>query len=123
MIKIRLPLAPVPASRPRVTRTGISYYTDPYKSWKKAAREMLTSLAPSTCPLLGRLSVSIRIFGTRPATTKLDMPRPDVDNYAKAVLDAGNSVLWDDDRQVAPLIVDKEWAKPGETGYVDIEIN
>jgi Holliday junction resolvase RusA-like endonuclease len=42
------------------------------------------------------------------------MPKPDVDNYAKGVLDACNGLLWSDDSLVKTLIVSKRWVKAGE---------
>lgn len=37
--------------------------------------------------------------------------RPDVDNMAKAVLDALNGIAWEDDSQIARLSITKEYAK------------
>lgn len=50
-------------------------------------------------PLTGRLSVTIRLY--RPAA------RGDIDNYLKALLDALNGILWQDDRQIVELHVYK----------------
>jgi Holliday junction resolvase RusA-like endonuclease len=33
----------------------------------------------------------------------LPASKPDVDNYSKLFMDAANSILWDDDKQVAHL--------------------
>lgn len=35
---------------------------------------------------------------------------PDIDNQVKAVLDALNGVVWEDDRQVSDLSVSRRWA-------------
>lgn len=43
-------------------------------------------------------------------------PRPDVDNIAKAILDALNGLAWDDDTQCVWLAVMKRWAQIGESG-------
>ena len=38
-----------------------------------------------------------------------DLPRWDVDNVAKTLLDAGNGILWADDRQIAKLTIEKAY--------------
>lgn len=58
------------------------------KSWTKAEREAAGHAAP--------------------------VRAPDLDNVAKAVLDACNGVLWDDDRQVASLLVRRVWGERNE---------
>lgn len=72
----------------------------------------------------GPVFVTVSSFGTRPKTTKLPFPKPDVDNYAKGVLDAISQAqaVWDDDTQVADLLTRKRWAEPGEPGYITVRI-
>jgi hypothetical protein len=36
----------------------------------------------------------------------------DVDNYVKAVLDSGNEIIWQDDRQVLRVLADREQHAP-----------
>lgn len=117
MIQLQLPVDPVPASRPRVTRKGFSYYAEPYRSFKKELREMVQDRygGPRISVPCG---VTIAIFKSLPKTTKLRNPKPDVDNYAKAVLDAMNGIVFDDDSLVVKLIVTKQWAAPKEPGRV-----
>ena len=43
----------------------------------------------------------------------------DIDNLAKVIFDAGNGVIWDDDKAVVVLIASKRWA---DTGGVEITI-
>lgn len=51
-------------------------------------------------PVRVRIAFDIR----RPRTSKLEMPKGDVDNYAKAVLDGLTTVgFWEDDKQVVSL--------------------
>ncbi|EQB10397.1 hypothetical protein L284_17025 [Novosphingobium lindaniclasticum LE124] len=49
----------------------------------------------------------------KPKTTKLAAPKPDVDNYAKGVLDAitKDGRFWSDDSQVVGLWVSKTWTE------------
>jgi Holliday junction resolvase RusA-like endonuclease len=44
--------------------------------------------------------------------------RPDIDNYAKAILDALNGVMWADDGQIVQLTASKSYGEP----RVEIEI-
>lgn len=76
-----------------------------------------TMFPPGTKPLSGVLSVEIICYCTKPKTSKLSMPKPDVDNLAKGVLDSLNGHLWADDSQIKSLQVSKWWAEPKEAGY------
>ena len=44
-----------------------------------------------------------------------ELPRQDVDNVAKAVLDALNGIAWVDDTQVQRLVVEKSYGTEGRT--------
>lgn len=50
------------------------------------------------------------------------MPKPDVDNIAKGILDGLNGHLWVDDTQIKKLVIEKSWAKPKESGYFILKI-
>jgi Holliday junction resolvase RusA-like endonuclease len=43
------------------------------------------------------------------------LPRPDIDNLEKAVLDALNGVAWKDDTQVARVVKEKTYGTEGRT--------
>jgi len=52
----------------------------------------------------------------KPRKTRLLIPKPDIDNYMKAIFDACNGLLWKDDTLVAHVQASKQWAdlvKPG----------
>ena len=74
-------------------------------------------------PLLAPLCVQVDCFVTKPKKTKLWTPRADVDNYAKGVLDSFNGILWDDDKQIVELHVNKAWTESWEhPAHIDITI-
>ena len=60
----------------------------------------------------GRPKSHLNKSGVKPSAPRL--PRPDVDNVAKAVLDAIGPIVGDD-AQVKRLIVDKKYASEGRT--------
>lgn len=119
-MQLRLDLEPAPASRPRMSR-GRVYYAPKYSRFKAAARRLMPAVAdqagierPLRCPLY----VDVEIHVTKPKSTKLAKPKPDVDNYAKAALDAGNGILWEDDYLIVDLRVSKHWTDgPGYIQY------
>lgn len=122
---IRLGLDPVPCPRPRLTRTGRVYYPAKYNAFKAEAARLLPGAlfdAGIHAPLEGQLVVLLVLRCTRPKTTKLPAPKPDIDNYVKSVLDACNGLAFIDDTQVQVLAAMKEWADPGETGEVLLRI-
>lgn len=96
-----LPIVPVPASRPRVTRQGRVYYGKNYTKFRKSAGEFIDdcTTVPAS-PFEGILVVGAVFYCPKPKTTKRVLPRGDIDNYLKT-LDVFNGVLWVDDDQIA----------------------
>lgn len=72
----------------------------------------------------GPVGVQVFCSSQRPKTTKLPAPKPDVDNYAKGVLDAitKDGRFWEDDSQVQFLQVSKAWGEPGDHGFITVTI-
>ena len=116
-----VPGQPVPQPRPRVTTRGgfgRAYVpaTHPIHAWREAVRQAYDG------PQFGNaVSVHLEFCFRRPpshlkrndeltaAGRKQPYPKPDVDNLAKAVLDALNGVAWVDDSQVVELRTAKSW--------------
>lgn len=105
----------MPASRPRVSKWG-TYYGKNYSAWRKFADENLPWA--NRCAK-GNLHVELDFVVQRPKTTKRSNPRGDVDNYAKAMLDAMTKKnYWLDDDQVVSLLCTKRFTHPGEQPYI-----
>jgi Holliday junction resolvase RusA-like endonuclease len=125
-VKLVLNINPVPASRPRVARTGRVFYAKTYNRFRHAAKrlvpEEIKKAKLKDCPIEGPVALTIRCLVVRPKRTVLQFPKPDTDNYAKAVMDALNGQLFVDDQQVVQLLVLKQWAEPGEPGRIELEI-
>lgn len=115
------PLNPVPASRPRVSRWG-TYFSGPYKDFRAKAVELLPQyLGPKVEVVSYPIRVDLEVYPEMPKSTKLAFPKPDVDNYAKAILDACNGVLWEDDSLIKSLYVTKDWSTGPGYFVVSIE--
>lgn len=108
-------IKPKVKQRPRMTRTGRAYTPKETLKYEHAIADMYNG--PRFDHEL--LSVKIRLthdevelqveeLKTNP---KFEMPkkklRGDIDNYAKAILDALNGVAWSDDSKVVVLYVEK----------------
>lgn len=113
---------PIPCPRPRIAVRGKfanAYYPAAYKDWKEKARELIEA-ATDERGLAGPISLDLDIVVKKPKTTKLAVPKPDIDNYVKAVMDAITSAgVWVDDSQVVALTAVKSW---GEHGSIAIDL-
>jgi len=110
----------VPAARPRVSRWG-TYYPKRYSDFKKALKEDLKERWGQ--PIIDRpVVVQIHCWVQPPGKTKLAFPKPDVDNYAKAVLDAMIGTVLEDDWLVKRLIVEKSWGSRSDPGRILVVI-
>ena len=124
-LSLRLAVYPVPASRPRFVRRGnftSTYYAGRYKQFlqedgllalEAALRDPVYSEmnAPvESLPFAGPVLVFASFHVKRPKTTKLDFPRGDIDNYAKALLDILQPTVLINDNQVTEMQAVKLWA-------------
>lgn len=118
---------PVPQPRPRVsTRGGFARAYVPKTHAVHAYRDAIAAAARAAgAGVHGEpVSVVIDLVWQRPKShlrksgVKPDapvLPRADVDNAAKAVLDSLNGVAWEDDSQVQRLVVEKSYGTEART--------
>lgn len=104
--------------------TASVYHPKEYTDWQAeaaaAVADVMSVFPDGTFPIEGPATVGLIITVARPKTTKLPHPKPDVDNYAKPVLDAMTKAgVFRDDSQVAMLAVLKKW---GDEPSIGIEI-
>jgi Holliday junction resolvase RusA-like endonuclease len=122
-----VPGEPVPQPRPRVsTRGGFARAYVPAKHPVHAYRDAVAAAARTAgAGVHGEpVSVVIDFVWERPKShmrksgIKPDapvLPRPDLDNATKAVLDSLNGVAWEDDSQVQRLVVEKSYGPEART--------
>lgn len=125
-ITLSIPGDPVPQPRPRVsTAGGFARAYVPAKHPVHAYRQAiaLAAAAAGFREQAKPVSVVIDAVFARPKShmtksgvkaTAPALPRPDVDNLGKAVLDALQDVMGDD-THVARLVVEKSWGSEGRT--------
>lgn len=118
-VRLFLVLTPCVASRPRVTRWG-TYYAKTYKNWMALAAETI----PDAKHMIHvPCSVAILFVCKRPVKLTRVTPVGDIDNYAKAILDAlTKKDYWTDDDLVDELSLNKRYAAPGEAPYITVRI-
>jgi Holliday junction resolvase RusA-like endonuclease len=125
-ITFSLPGDPVPQPRPRVsTACGFARAYVPKDHPIHAYRHAVAvaARAAGVRQATGPVSVIIDAVFARPKShlnksgvkpTAPALPRPDVDNLGKAVLDALQDVMGDD-TNVSRLLVEKSWGTEGRT--------
>lgn len=105
--------------RPRFTRKGFAYTDTATRDYETLIRCRAAEAMPCQ-PLDTPMSVRVDIYKGVPkswsmarrsrALDGLEIPgKPDLDNVAKAVLDAMNEVVYADDAQVVRLLVTKQY--------------
>lgn len=126
-ITFSVPGEPVPQPRPRVTtRGGFGRAYVPHAHPVHAYRASLAAAARDAGaePHAEPVSVVIDLVferpkshmnksGVKPSAPRL--PRVDLDNVGKAILDSLNGVAWGDDSQVQRLVIEKTYGTEART--------
>jgi Holliday junction resolvase RusA-like endonuclease len=126
-ITFSVPGDPVPQPRPRVsTRGGFARAYVPKTHAVHAYRAAIAEAARAAGAgvhgepvavvidfVFARPKSHLRKSGVRPDAPRL--PRPDIDNLEKAVLDSLNGVAWQDDTQVARVVKEKSYGTEART--------
>jgi len=101
-IKIIIPGRPVPKERPRLTVDGRKKYIyTPRETSKFEKQVALAALAAANGRiLLGDLSICIKLYFA-------NKRYGDLDNYAKSILDGLQGTLFENDKQVSKLHIER----------------
>lgn len=125
MLHVTIPGEPHAQMRHRHANIGghvRAYDPKASRNWKGYASDCMSVAMAGAAPLEGNIELTIRAFWECPVSKRLKrglrprcwrQGRKDADNIAKAVQDAGNGVLWIDDRQIVRLMVEKIQAEQG----------
>lgn len=125
-VTLRVDISPAPASRPRVGKFG-AFYSGSYQTFRKeldafknehADDEFFQVKFEKDVPIVA----DIVIVCEKPKSGKKEWPKGDVDNYAKAILDGFNGVLYHDDDQIVRMTVEKGYAEFGEEPYFELTL-
>jgi Holliday junction resolvase RusA-like endonuclease len=114
---VSLTASPMPTPRPRFRAIPVrgktivnTYHPKEYTEYQKTLEKLFVAAfegnEPYDCPVAVRIEVTVQ----KPKTTKLAAPKPDVDNYAKGILDSMTKAgIFTDDTKVIDLFVSKRW--------------
>ncbi len=121
----RLDIAPMPTPRPRFRAIPVrgktivnTYHPKAYTEYQAQVSAALKTAFGDReafdCPV----RVDVVFFMTKPRTTKLHAPAPDLDNYVKGVLDSATKAgIWTDDKLVVELEASKGWSDTSEIHF------
>lgn len=104
---------PVAKGRPRLGKYGT--FTPAKTRRFETAIKLMAKKSMLGGPIEGPLHVSVVFEIKKPMSSKNDHPivRPDVDNFAKGLLDALNGIFWNDDSQIVSLFLKKTYKQSG----------
>ena len=116
IIKFFIPVRPVPASRPRISRFG-SYYSKGYTEFRKDAYKFLKTIRDKYPPVGGvGFRIDCEVVCRKPKRPSNKYPRGDNDNYEKGIYDAITyaGMVWEDDIQIVENYTHKRYQEQGE---------
>lgn len=121
-----VPGTPIPKARPRVVRgKGKFPITYTPKTTIRWERTVAAEFKRQCKGIFFEKSIALKFYAelVMPGAGSLTTIRGDIDNHGKSILDALNSLAFDDDSQITDLHVLKRRARKGEqTGaYIVIE--
>lgn len=133
IISFTIPGVPVAKGRPRLTTRGgfaRAYTPGKTRAYEADAAVVAAGAMGPNAPAEGALALALDVRLPVPpswpskrrlsALEGLTRPcgRPDIDNYAKALCDALNGIVWHDDAQVVRLTAEKRYSDDPGVGVV-----
>lgn len=113
---IIIDLPPVPKARPRMSN-GHAYTPERTRQYENAVKLIARTQIKRVSS--GAIRLSIHFYLLRPKSAKnanlRPLKRPDIDNLAKAILDALNGIAYEDDKQIVELHLYKDYSERPRT--------
>jgi Holliday junction resolvase RusA-like endonuclease len=103
----------VPQPRPRVLKRGAAYMDRDYVKCRDGLGLAMRCARPRGWPLDASYALSVSAFCPKSTAG-------DVDKLLATVMDAGNGVLWQDDRQVTSSLINKTKGRAGVNVQVTV---
>lgn len=103
MINFTVEVEPIPQARPRFSKFG-AYEPKRNTEYKKAVATVARAAMGGREPMTGELSAVIKLYRKYKRCSRRF---GDFDNLAKAVTDACNKIVYDDDAQIVRCTVEK----------------
>lgn len=119
-ITVRIPVKPVPASRPRIPRYGKPYFPKTYRKWRDDAQK---AIPDSKQNIHVPVVVDVLFAIPRSKTSKLIVPWGDGDNFEKGLYDLMTRKGYlEDDKWITTATWRKRFLPHGMEGYATITI-
>lgn len=111
---------PIAKGRPKLSSFGGHARAYTPKKTRDAETNMraqiVQQLPPDFVPMNQAISITIAVCRSRPKSKPKRITRPitkpDLDNYIKTILDAMNTVVFEDDSQIVSIVATKEYGVP-----------
>lgn len=112
MITFFIPIDPVAKGRPKMAANGHVYTPAETRAYEDEIKSLLLKHRRHFAVMFNLpLKITLHFFIKPPKKAVRHYPcvRPDLDNYAKAVLDAMNGIVFKDDGQIITLSISKRY--------------
>lgn len=107
-LKLSIEIDPLPQPRPRFSK-GRCYEPARISAYKEAIGYQARVAMKGNAPPIDAVKVCLKFWRKYKATSRRFA---DADNLAKAVMDACNGILWQDDSQIVSLTAEKYQGTP-----------
>ena len=103
MLRITINGEPIPAARPRFGG-GHAYQPKRNSEYRARVQRAARAAMGGSAPMTGAIEANVKLYRKYKPTAR---NFGDVDNYLKAIFDALNQIVFDDDRQIVQCVVEK----------------